>query len=290
MLSDIDRLRRLNRIFSRQSGALHTSFLGRGRPLNTARVLNAIGQGRTQVSDIRDYLSLDAGLLSRLLRSLEAEGLIEMRAGKTDARRKEACLTEAGRAEFEVYEELSNAQAERVLQNYPDHEAFLKAVDLVASVFGQAEVDVVDVDVEDPRFISCMQQFAKDVAKATGLDFNLEQTASADLSKMRPPKGGCLLAVSEGLPIGCVALTAFAEGEGEVKRLWISPAARGLGLSKRLMREIELRAQRLGMTRLVLDTNGALSAALGLYRASGWSEIERYNDNPYAQHFFEKRL
>jgi DNA-binding MarR family transcriptional regulator/ribosomal protein S18 acetylase RimI-like enzyme len=290
VLSDIERLRRLNRIFSRQSGALDASFLGRGRPLNTARVLNAIAQGRTQVSDIRAYLSLDGGLLSRLLRSLEGEGLVELKAGKQDARRKEAALTDAGRAEFEIYEKISNAQAERVLQSYPDHEVFLNAVDLVACVLGQAEVEVLDVDVEDSRFISCMQRFAKDVAQATGLDFNLEQTASSDLSKMRPPKGACLLAVSEGLPIGCVALTNFAQGEGEVKRLWISPAARGLGVSKRLMQEIELRATRLGMQRLVLDTNGALCAALGLYRRSGWSEIERYNDNPYAQHFFEKRL
>jgi DNA-binding MarR family transcriptional regulator len=258
--------------------------------LNAARLLNAVGQDRTEISDIRAYLGLDSGLLSRLLRGLEDEGLVLTQAGAQDARRRTVSLTAQGRAEFDVYENLSNAQAQAVLDTTTNTEAFLKAVDLVASVFGQSDIEILDVDVEDQRFARCMKRYETELVQVLNIEFSLKETGSADLSKMRPPKGNCLIATSEGIELGCVGVTELTAGVGEVKRLWVSPATRGLGLSRRLMEQIEERARRLGMTRLVLDTNGGLSAALGLYRSMGWTEIERYNDNPYAQHFFEKRL
>src|ERR1700749_4786898 len=114
----ISRVRRFNRAVTSEVGALDTSFLGRGRPLGAARVLNAIGQGQSDVAGIRDYLGLDSGLMSRLLRSLEEEGLIETVANAQDARRRIARLTDAGRAEFEAYETLSNAQAQSFLARH----------------------------------------------------------------------------------------------------------------------------------------------------------------------------
>jgi ribosomal protein S18 acetylase RimI-like enzyme len=71
--------------------------------------------------------------------------------------------------------------------------------------------------------------------------------------------------------------------------VWISPDVRGLGVGRRLMGELEARAAAHGpLARL--DTNGALGEAVAMYRASGWTEIDAYNDNPYAHHWFEKRL
>ena len=86
------RLRRFQRAVTTETGALDGSFLGRGRPLGAARVLNAIGRGRQDVAAIRADLELDSGLLSRLLRRLEAEGLIAMTADPGDARRRRARL------------------------------------------------------------------------------------------------------------------------------------------------------------------------------------------------------
>ena len=76
LLDPVARVRRFNRAVTSEVGALDTSFLGRGRPLGAARVLNAIGNRRTDVAEIRAYLDLDSGLMSRLLRGLEEEGLI----------------------------------------------------------------------------------------------------------------------------------------------------------------------------------------------------------------------
>ena len=96
--------------------------------------------------------------------------------------------------------------------------------------------------------------------------------------------------MSDGLPVGCVAMKGEGTGLGEIRRMWVSPAARGLGLSRRLMAVIEDKARDMGIKTLRLDTNGKLHAARRLYESSSWHEIPRYNDNIYAEHFFEKKL
>ncbi|MBN8926369.1 MAG: MarR family transcriptional regulator, partial [Rhodospirillales bacterium] len=76
MIDAIARVRRFNRAVTTEVGALDTSFLGRDRPLGAARVLNLIGHGQGDVAAIRATLDLDSGLMSRLLRGLEEEGLV----------------------------------------------------------------------------------------------------------------------------------------------------------------------------------------------------------------------
>ncbi|MGL4238783.1 GNAT family N-acetyltransferase, partial [Tabrizicola sp.] len=109
----------------------------------------------------------------------------------------------------------------------------------------------------------------------------------ADPADYRPPNGLFLMATADGSPVGCVALSV---PNAEVKRLWIAPTARGLGLARRLMTAIEDEARTLGLTELRLDTNGTLTEAIALYRRTGWTDIPRYNDNPYAQYWFAKTL
>src|ERR1700687_2656593 len=133
MYDRVGRFRRFARAVTMEVGALDTSFLGRGRPLGTARVLNAIGMGHTDVAEIREYLGLDSGLMSRMLRGLEEEGLVRTRPHPDDARRRVVVLTAAGRREFEAYEELSNARASALLERAPRSDELLDAMDLVAS-------------------------------------------------------------------------------------------------------------------------------------------------------------
>src|ERR1700759_4340890 len=125
MFDPVSRVRRFNRAVTREAGALDNSFLGRGRPLGAARVLNAIGQGRTDVADIRWYLDLDSGLMSRLLRTLEDEGLVATTPHRDDARRRIAKLTPMGRREFNAYEAISNSRAELLLGRHGNSLALL---------------------------------------------------------------------------------------------------------------------------------------------------------------------
>lgn len=149
---------------------------------------------------------------------------------------------------------------------------------------------IIDVDPDDARLVPCLVAYGREVSEAIGVPFDLKSAGNPDPQDLRPPRGAFFLALQGELPIGCVALKGLGDQQGEVKRMWISPEARGLGLAAQLMDVLEARALALGMRRLVLDTNSHLGAALAFYRRQGWQEIERYNDNPYAEHFFEKWL
>ncbi|SKA35628.1 bifunctional helix-turn-helix transcriptional regulator/GNAT family N-acetyltransferase [Consotaella salsifontis] len=286
----ISRFRRFNRAVTAEVGALDSSFLGRGRPLGAARVLNAIGHGRSDVAAVRDYLGLDSGLMSRLLRGLEEEGLVATTPHPDDARRRIAQLTDAGRQEFEAYERLSNERAEIFLARHPRPEALLAAMDLVASVFGRERVSIGEVSPRGEEALYCLGEYYGELARRfeTGFDVSLSRDPHAD--SMVRPHGGFFVAFSDGLPIGCVGLSGKGGGMAEIKRLWVSPAARGLGLGRRLMQAAEDAARELGINILRLDTNSALPEARRLYERLGWREIARFNDDPYPDLFFEKHL
>ncbi len=286
----VSRIRRFNRAVTSQVGALDTSFLGRGRPLGSARVLNAIGQGHTDVAAIRDYLGLDSGLMSRLLRGLEDEGLIETVAHAEDARRRIARLTEAGVAEFQAYEALSDAQADAVLARHPRPDELLRAMDLVASALGRDRIVLAETDPRDDTARYCLVEYYEELARRFANGFDVSLSRDPEAVDMIRPRGAFLVALSDGLPIGCVGLKGSGGEIAEIKRLWVAPAARGLGLARRLMTTIEDIARDLSVKILRLDTNSALPEAQRLYRNSGWDEIERFNDDPYPDLFFEKHL
>jgi GNAT superfamily N-acetyltransferase len=106
-----------------------------------------------------------------------------------------------------------------------------------------------------------------------------------------PPRGAFLVATApDGTPLGCVAVTRDGADTAEIKRLWVAAAARGTGLARQLMAAAEARARALGATTVRLDTHVSLAEAIAFYRREGWAEIPRYNDNPYAGHWFAKPL
>ncbi|MEX6505235.1 GNAT family N-acetyltransferase [Jiella sp. M17.18] len=286
----VSRFRRFSRAVTSEVGALDESFLGRGRPLGVARVLNAIGHGRTDVAAVRDYLGLDSGLMSRLLRQLEDEGLIETQPHPEDARRRVAQLTETGAAEFQAYERLSDERAETLLAVHPHPEALLAAMDLVASALGRERIAIEEADPrhDDSRY--CLGEYYAELGRRFARGFDVSLSRDPEARDMIRPRGVFLLAMSDGLPIGCVGLKGSGGDSGEIKRLWVSPAARGLGLARRLMGAAETAATSLGVAVLRLDTNSALPEAVQLYRRTGWTEIDRFNDDPYPDIFFEKRL
>ncbi|WP_297972660.1 helix-turn-helix domain-containing GNAT family N-acetyltransferase [uncultured Amaricoccus sp.] len=286
----VTRFRRFSRAVTSEVGALDASFLGRGRPLGSARVLNAIGRGRREVGEIRDYLGLDSGLMSRLLRGLEAEGLVELARHPGDARRRIARLTAAGEREFRTYERLSNARALRLLERHPRREALLEAMDLVATALTRDRIVLVEADPAGDAAGHCLAAYYAELARRFPAGFEVARSRNPEAAEMSPPRGSFIVAWSDELPVGCVGLKGTGGPVAEVKRLWVAPAARGLGLARRLMAEVEAVARRLSITTLRLDTNRALPEAARLYCGSGWQEIPRFNDDPYAEVFFEKSI
>jgi DNA-binding MarR family transcriptional regulator/N-acetylglutamate synthase-like GNAT family acetyltransferase len=286
----IARVRRFNRAVTVEVGALDTSFLGRGRPLGAARILNSVGRGIADVARLRESLGLDSGLTSRLLRALEDEGLVETVAHPDDARRRVVRLTRAGQLEFRAYEKLSDDQAGTLLARHPHPEALLAAMDLVACTFQRHRTVVEEADPRSEPARACLQAYYDELARRFASGFDVARSRDPDASDMIPPRGVFLLAWTDGLPVGCVGLKGSGSDRAEVKRLWVAPAARGLGLARRLMAAVEEAARELSVRVLRLDTNSVLSEAIELYRKSGWAEIPRFNDDPYPDIFFEKRL
>ena len=153
-----------------------------------------------------------------------------------------------------------------------------------------ARIRIAGADPASDAARRCLQSYFAELARRFENGFDPGPVTDADLAAFRPPEGCFLIADCDGEPVGCVGLAGDGGTLAEVKRLWIAPAARGLGLATRLMNAVEARAHALGITRLRLDTNRALTNAIAMYRAKGWAAIPAYNDNPYAVHWFAKRL
>ncbi|MDS9470142.1 helix-turn-helix domain-containing GNAT family N-acetyltransferase [Paracoccus sp. MBLB3053] len=291
MIADpISRIRRFHRAVTSEVGLLDNSFLGRGRPLGPARVLNAVGGGMAEVAEIRAYLGLDSGLMSRLLRGLEAEGLIELETDQGDNRRRRVRLTPAGQQEHDAYEALSDAQAAQILGKHNSRERLLAAMDIVATTLGRDRIVVQEVDPAAPDAQLCLTAYYAELSQRLHQGFEVSLSCDPEARDMMRPRGSFLLAVSDGLPVGCAGLKGTEKGYAEVKRVWVAPSARGLGVSRVMMKRLEEAAVSLGIGVLRLDTNSALPEAVALYRNSGWTEIARFNDDPYPDLFFEKQL
>jgi len=104
------------------------------------------------------------------------------------------------------------------------------------------------------------------------------------------PAGVFVVAVVDGDAVGCGGIRMIGPGRAEVKHLYVRPSTRGTGLGRALLEELERRASVLGATEVVLDTNARLEAAQGLYLSAGYVEVDPYNDNPNATHWFRKAL
>lgn len=136
----------------------------------------------------------------------------------------------------------------------------------------------------------CLDQYFAELARRFRGGYSPNLDRAAEVRDFVPPKGSLLIARLFGTPIGCGGIRTLERRVAEIKRMWIAPSARGLGIGRRLLQELEQFACRQGFRVIRLDTNESLREALQLYRSSGYREIERYNDNPYAHHWFEKAL
>jgi DNA-binding MarR family transcriptional regulator/GNAT superfamily N-acetyltransferase len=285
-------IRSFNRAITQRIGALQDSYLSRGRPLGEARLLFEIGTGGADLRDLREKLNLDSGYLSRLLRSLEAQGLVIVEKTGDDARVRRAALTEAGRGEWNGYDRSSDELAQSLLSPLTVEErgrlvAAMGEVERLLRVAG-ITLAVEPPDSADARW--CLEQYMQELAVRFEEGFDTSKGNSVSPAEMTPPAGWFLVARQEGKPVGCAAMIRRDRDTAEIKRMWAAPAARGQGLAKRMLDRLEDMARESGVSRLVLDTNRALKEAQELYRRRGFAEIAPYNDNPYADFWFEKRL
>lgn len=152
------------------------------------------------------------------------------------------------------------------------------------------QITIAHQDPESPAARACLRAyFALLAERIPGITPGHVPDPDPEAGAFRPPHGAFLIARRSGEVLGCVSLKRHDPTTGEIKRLWVAPAARGHGLARRLMALIEAEARTLGFTGLVLDTNAALAEAIALYRATGWHDTEPFTGFP-ATHWFAKPL
>jgi DNA-binding MarR family transcriptional regulator/predicted N-acetyltransferase YhbS len=294
-------VRRFNRSYTQRIGVLEDSFLGLGMPLGSARLLFEIGAApaATQVllttQALRERLGLDSGYLSRLLRRLEKDGLIHVGPDPGDRRRRQVTLTEAGRERWKELERRSDDQARLIVDPLTERQRerlarVLSEADLLVRA---ATVTFGPIDPASPVARDVVDRYFAEIGRRFGFDSSGE--TEKDTRLLVPPTGVFVVAVSDGEPVACGGLqtiTPLVDGQsfGELKRMWVHDDWRGAGLGSRLLRHLEDRAREVGQHTVRLDTNAALAEAIGMYQRAGYTAIGRYNDNPWATHFFEKRL
>jgi DNA-binding MarR family transcriptional regulator len=273
----VERVRSFNRTVSERIGALQDSYLASDRPLGADRVLWEIGDG-TDLKTLRTRLGLDSGYLSRLIAALQREGLVATAPG-ADKRVRAVTLTEAGRAERQVLDRLSDALAESLLAPLSDGQRE-RLVEAMSTVERLLTAGLVRIAAENPASTDaqhCLGEYYAELDTRFEGGFQLERSLPTDDAVF-------LVARLRGEPVGCGAIKV---AQSYLKRMWISPKVRGLGLGRRMLSELEALSET-GLARL--ETNRALTEAIALYRAAGYVEVEPFNDEPYAHHWFEKRL
>lgn len=148
-------------------------------------------------------------------------------------------------------------------------------------------VELVEIDPASPRAEAAVARYFAELGQRfpSGFDPVAYGSSSADDERQR-----FVLATRDGITVGCGTLRPLGDGIAEIKRMWVDPAARGLGLGRRLLAHLEALAARDGRHTVRMDTNASLTEAITLYERAGYRRVARYNDNPYAEVWFEKPL
>jgi DNA-binding MarR family transcriptional regulator len=288
----ISDVRRFNRTVTQRIGALSDTYMARDRPLGQARVLWEIGPDGCDVRSLRSRLDLDSGYLSRLLRILENDGLVEVEQNGDDGRVRTARLTAQGRKERTVLDQRSDDLAASILDPLSDSQR-ARLIAAMAEVERLLIASTVTVGIADPRHPDakyCLQSYFDELGARFDGGFDHARTISAGVDELTRPSGLLLVAILHSEPVGCGALKFHGDDPAEAKRMWVSPEVRGLGLGRRILTELEKQAAAHGAPALRLETNRNLTEAIALYRAAGYTEVPAFNDEPYAHHWFEKNL
>lgn len=288
----VGQVRSFNRTITQRVGALNDRYLARDRALGEARVLWEIGAEGSDVRKLRSTLDLDSGYLSRLLRSLEAARLIRVEPSDHDKRVRTVRLTAAGRKERDLLDRRSDELARSFLEplNEPRRQRLVAAMAEVERLLTAALVDIEVVDPATHEARMCVRAYFAELGRRFDMGFDPALSIPAEPGELRPPLGLFVVATLRDDPVGCGALKFHGDAPAELKRMWVAESARGLGIGRRLLGELERHAAENGAQVVRLETNKALTEAISLYRSAGYQEVDAFNDEPYAHHWFEKRL
>ena len=293
MRARVAQIRRFNRTVTQRVGALNDRFLSRDRPLAISRLLWEIGMEGGEVVMLRSRLGVDSGQMSRMLRALEADGLVTVAPSDVDGRIRVARLTEKGLAERAILDERSGELAASILDPLDETQRaeLVGAMRSVERLITTSLVQLRQLDPESPDAQRCLRAYVAELnRRAPQRGFDPRKGATAQPHEVRPPSGAFVVAYLRGEAIGCGAVKHHPGNVSDIKRMWIAESARGLGLGRQLLEHLEVLAREHGSREAHIETSDVLPEAIALYRSAGYIEVPPFNDEPFADRWFTKPL
>jgi GNAT superfamily N-acetyltransferase len=151
-------------------------------------------------------------------------------------------------------------------------------------------IEIRTVDPAGPDAATCLHAYFAELDGRSEAGFDPDAGISAEPHELTPPHGCFLIAYLGGEPAGCGGVKHHPGEPSEIKRMWVAAPARGQGIGRRLLSQLEANAVRSGAPAVRLETNRSLIEAIALYRSAGYVEVPAFNDEPFADHWFEKGL
>lgn len=275
----IAEVRAFNRDYTRRIGVLSQGLLESPYSLTEVRVMYEVAH-RPDIlaASLTEELGLDRGYLSRILKRFEAQGLLWRGASSRDARRRPLRLTEAGRRVFTPLERRSQEQVRAMLSSLDDlrRQALLEAMHVIRGAFASHGWPQVSLRTHRPGDMGwVVERHGAIYFEEYGWNEEFEALVAAItaefIRKLDPARERCWIAEADGRRIGCIFLVAGdAPGTAKLRLLLVDPAARGLGLGRRLVGECVDFARAAGYERITLWTQENLTAARHLYEGAGF--------------------
>lgn len=278
----VEAVRRFNRLYTRRIGALQAGHLDTPFSLTEARVLYELAtREEPTLSALAKELQLDAGYLSRLLRSLERRALVARRRAAGDGRRQLLRLTGKGARAFSALEGRTREEVGAMLKALPgqDQARLLSALGTAETVLG-ARPGALRLRPHRPGDIGwVIQRHGELYGEEYGYDARFEalvaEIAARFVNRFDARRERCWIAERDGVRLGAVFLVRKSAATAQLRLLLVEPAARGIGLGKRLVDECVAFAREAGYRKLVLWTQSELAAARGIYQKAGFRLVGR---------------
>lgn len=302
----IEAVRRFNRFYTRRIGALNEGLLDSEFTLPECRVLwelaHADPVAGLTATELGRVLDLDAGYLSRLLRSLKDRHLVEARRSPSDARQSLLQLTAAGRRAFKPLDRRSQEQVADQLAALGDGQqiellqAFQRVQDLLADPGDKPAKKSFVLRPHRPGDLGWIVSrhgalYAREYQWDIGFEALVARIAADFVDHFDARREACWIAERDGVNLGCVCLVQArddttgepVDGTAQLRLLLVEPTARGLGLGDRLVAECHRFAREAGYRRVKLWTNSQLTAARRIYGKAGYRFVSSKPHHSFGQ-------
>ena len=279
----IEAVRSFNRFYTKQIGALREGLLESRFSLAEVRVLYELARRDSPTAtELSGELNLDAGYLSRILRSFEERGLISRTPSGIDGRQSHLCLTKKGQKEFAPLNARASDEIAALLGKLSTAEqnrlvAAMQTIERLLSAQPGSETHYLIRQHQLGDMGWVVHQHGVLYAQEYGWDEQFEALVAEITAKFirnfDPKRERCWIAEIDGENVGSVFLVKKSKTAAQLRLLLVDPKARGLGIGKRLVSECERFARQAGYRKIVLWTNSVLDAARHIYEEAGYRLI-----------------